>query len=145
MYHHDAIAKGATAGLQLTKRANQQKDVNEPVFSPDGRYLYYSYDATPGDTFEYDKDSTKGIYAIKRLELSTGESEVIIRGPGGACPTPSHDGNTIAFVRRVDGKTGLHLFDCESGSVRLVTDQLERDMQGLGDTRRLLQLCLDPG
>lgn len=130
MYHHDAIAKGATAGLQLTKRANQQKDVNEPVFSPDGRYLYYSYDATPGDTFEYDKDSTKGIYAIKRLELSTGESEVIIRGPGGACrPTPSHDGNTIAFVRRVDGKTGLHVFDCESGSVRLVTDQLERDMQ----------------
>lgn len=130
MYHRDAIASEATTGLQLTKRANQQKDVNEPAFSPDGRYLYYSYDATPGNEFEYDKDSTKGIYAIKRLELSTGDTEVLIRGAGGACrPTPSPDGNTIAFVRRVDGKTGLHLYDTKSGSVKLIYDQLERDMQ----------------
>ena len=130
MYHRDAISNGATGGLQLTKRANQQKDVNEPIFSPDGRYLYYSYDATPGDTFEYDKDSTQGIYAIKALELATGKSEVLIRGAGGACrPTPSPDGKMIAFVRRVDGKTGLHLFDIQSGSVRLIYDQLERDMQ----------------
>ena len=110
MYHHDAIESGATGGLQLTKRANQQKDVNEPVFSPDGRYLYYSYDATPGDTFEYDKDSTKGIYAVKRLDLTTGDAETLISGAGGACrPTPSPDGKTIAFVRRVEDKTGLHL------------------------------------
>ncbi len=130
MYHRDALARDATEGLQLTKRANQQKDVNEPVFSPDGQYLYYSYDATPGDAFEYDKDSTKGIYAIKQMNLSSGETEVLIRGPGGACrPTPSPDGKTIAFVRRVDGKTGLHLYDLESGSVRLIYDLLERDMQ----------------
>ena len=130
MYHRDAITDDAAGGLQLTKRANQQKDVNEPAFSPDGRYLYYSYDSTPGDEFEYDKDSTKGIYAIKQLELATGESEVLIRGAGGACrPTPSPDGETIAFVRRVDGETGLHLYDLRSGSVRLLYNQLERDMQ----------------
>lgn len=130
MYHRDAIESGATGGLQLTKRANQQKDVNEPVFSPDGRYLYYSYDATPGDTFEYDKDSTKGIYAVKRLDLTTGDAETLISGAGGACrPTPSPDGKTIAFVRRVEDKTGLHLYDLKSGQVRLIYDQLERDMQ----------------
>ena len=130
MYHRDALKNGATAGLQLTQRTNDQKDVNEPVFSPDGRYLYYSLDATSGDTFEYDKDSTKGIYAIKRLELATGDSETLIRGPGGACrPTPSPDGKTLAFVRRVGAKTGLHLFDIESGQVRLIYDLLERDMQ----------------
>ena len=130
MFHRDALEKDATAGLQITKRANDQKDVNEPVFSPDGKFLYYSLDGTSGDTFEYDKDSTRGIYVIKRLELATGETETLIRGPGGACrPTPSPDGQTLAFVRRVGAKTGLHLFDLESGRVRLVYDLLERDMQ----------------
>ena len=130
MYHRDALAMKATVGVQLTKRPNDQKDVNEPIYSPDGRYLYYSQDVTPGDQFEYDKDSHKGIYAVKRLDLIDGETETLIRGPGGACrPTPSPDGKTIAFVRRVGAKTGLHLFDTQSNAVRLVYDDLERDMQ----------------
>jgi imidazolonepropionase-like amidohydrolase/Tol biopolymer transport system component len=130
MYHRDAIATGATAGVQLTKRPNDQKDVNEQVFSPDGRYLYYSQDVTPGETFAYDKDSHKGIYAIKRLDLTEGTTETLIRGPGGACrPTPSPDGKSLAFVRRVGAKTGLHLFNLQSGEIRLVYSDLERDMQ----------------
>lgn len=130
MYYHAADAADAMAGLQLTKRPNDQKDVNEPAFSPDGKYLYYSQDATAGSTFEYNKDSNKQIYVIKQLELATGETESLITGPGGACrPTPSPDGKQIAFVRRVDGRSGLHLFDVESGAVRLVYDKLERDMQ----------------
>ncbi|MFK8115271.1 MAG: amidohydrolase, partial [Rubripirellula sp.] len=130
MYHRDAIAMGATAGVGLTKRPNDQKDVNEPTYSPDGRYLYYSQDVTPGDQFEYDKNSHQGIYAIKRLDLVEGKTETLIRGPGGACrPTPSPNGKTIAFVRRVGAKTGLHLFDLESGSIQLLYDDLERDMQ----------------
>lgn len=130
MYHRDAIATGATAGIQLTKRPNDQKDVNEAVYSPDGRYLYYSQDVSPGDTFQYDKDSHKGIYAIKRLDLIKGETETLIRGPGGACrPTPSPDGKSLAFVRRVGVKTGLHIFNLQSGEIRLIYDDLERDMQ----------------
>jgi Tol biopolymer transport system component len=42
LYH---ISGGA--GLQLTVRKNDQQDVNEPVFSPDGRYVYYSEDNVP--------------------------------------------------------------------------------------------------
>ena len=130
LYHRDALAMEATAGVQWTERGNDQKDVNEPVYSPDGRYLYYSQDTTPGDQFEYDKNSHKGIYAVKRLDISEGKTEVLISGPGGACrPTPSPDGKTIAFVRRVGAKTGLHLFDLQSGSIRLIYDELERDMQ----------------
>ncbi len=130
MYHKDSMRLKSTAGVPLTSRVNDQKDVNEPVFSPDGRYLYYSQDVTPGNDFEYDKDSIKGIYAIKRLDLETGDTEVLLRGPGGACrPTPSPDGKQLAFVRRVGAKTGLHLFDLKSGAVRLVYDLLERDMQ----------------
>ncbi len=130
MYHKDAMRLGATGGVPLTDRVSDQKDVNEPVFSPDGKYLYYSQDVTPGSEFEYDKDSIKGIYAIKRLDLGTGETEVLLRGLGGACrPTPSPDGKQLAFVRRVGAKTGLHVYDLKSGAVRLVYDLLERDMQ----------------
>ena len=43
-------------GLQMTEKPNAQKDVGEPIFSPDGKYLYYSRDATPGGEFEYSKD-----------------------------------------------------------------------------------------
>ena len=130
MYHKDSMELSSTAGVPLTSRVSDQKDVNEPVFSPDGKYLYYSQDVTPGSDFEYDKDSIKGIYAIKRLDLANGETETLLRGPGGACrPTPSPDGTQLAFVRRVGAKTGLHIFDLKSGAVRLIYDLLERDMQ----------------
>jgi imidazolonepropionase-like amidohydrolase/Tol biopolymer transport system component len=130
MYHRDAAKLNAMSGVQLTKKPTAQKDVNEPIFSPDGRYLYYSEDSSPGSSFQYDKDSNGQIYTIKRLNLDDGETEPYITGPGGACrPTPSPGGETIAFVRRIGPKTGLHLFDTKSGSVRLVYDRLERDMQ----------------
>lgn len=126
LYHRN----GGTTGLQLTKKLTEQKDSNEPIFSPDGKYLYYSEDASPGKSFEYSKDSNQQIYIVKQVNLEKGETERLITGPGGACrPTPSPDGKTIAFVRRVDGQTGLHLFDPESGAVRLVYNDLERDMQ----------------
>ena len=95
LYHRN----GGTSGLQLTKKKNQQKDVNEPVFSPDGRYLYYSEDTSPGKLFEYNKNSHEQIYVINRLDLEKGETEAYITGPGGSCrPTPSPDGATIAWT-----------------------------------------------
>lgn len=130
MYHAGESNQKAMAGVQLTKRPDDQKDVNEPVYSPDGRYVFYSQDVSPGDTFQYDKDSNKQIYVVKRLDLVKSETETLISGPGGACrPVPSPDGKQIAFVRRIGEKTGLHVFDTQSGAVRMVYDQLERDMQ----------------
>lgn len=130
MYHRNALNAKATGGIQLTKKPTDQKDVNEPIFSPDGKYLYYSEDVWPGSQFEYDKDSNKQIYVVKRLDLEKGETETFIAGAGGACrPTPSPDGKLLAFVRRSGSKTGLHILDTQSGAVRLVYDQLERDMQ----------------
>lgn len=117
-------------GVQLTERPTEQKDVGEPVFSPDGRYLYFSQDVTPGKTFEYNKDPNGEIYAIQRLDLETRELEPFITGPGGAVrPTPSPDGRQLAFVRRVRGKTVLHVADVASGAERALFDGLDRDMQ----------------
>ena len=63
LYH-----RGGGEGLQLTKKPNEQKDAGEPAFSPDGRYLYFSQDITPGAIFEYNKDSNGEIYVIQRLD-----------------------------------------------------------------------------
>jgi len=117
-------------GIQLTTRANEQKDLGEPVFSPDGRYVYFSFDATPGDTFEYSKDATAGIYAIDRLDRETGDRIRFVDGPGGACrPVPSRDGKKLAFVRRVDFVTTLFVMDIASGESKPIYAPLERDMQ----------------
>ena len=125
LYH-----KTGGQGVMLTKRPNQQKDLGEPSFSHDGKYVYFSQDATPGKTFHYSKDSEKGIYKIKRLELETGEIDVIISGKGGAIrPTPSHDGKYLAYISRDDFQSKLYLYDLESGEESFIFDDLERDMQ----------------
>lgn len=125
MYH-----KSGGKGAMLTKRPNDQKDLGEPAFSPDGRYVYFSQDATPGKTFHYSKDSVQGIYKIKRLDRETGEIEVILSGLGGAIrPTPSPDGKFLAYIRRDDFQSTLYLYDLESGEHTKLYDKLERDMQ----------------
>ncbi len=117
-------------GVMLTKRPNEQKDLGEPAFSPDGKFIYFSQDATPGKTFHYSKDSEKGIYKIKRLELSTGEITTIVSGKGGAIrPTPSPDGKYLAYISRDDFKSNLYLYDLHNGEKIKVYDDLERDMQ----------------
>ncbi len=130
LYHRTGVEGGWTEGLQMTTRPTEQKDVGEPAFSPDGRYLYYSLDATPGAQFDYDKDSTRGIYNINRLDRTTGQTETFVAGPGGACrPTPSPDGKWLAFVRRDRFKTCLFVRDVASGRIEKLYDGLERDMQ----------------
>ncbi|HEY0134905.1 MAG TPA: hypothetical protein VGB85_12515, partial [Nannocystis sp.] len=77
-------------GVQMTEKPNDQKDVGEPAFSPDGKYVYFSQDITPGPTFEYNKDPYGEIYAITRLDRGDGRIEKLVGGPGGAArPTPS--------------------------------------------------------
>lgn len=117
-------------GMMMTARPNQQKDLGEPAFSPDGKYLYFSQDVTPGPFFEYNKDPHAGIYAIQRLERASGRLETFLRGAGGAiAPTPSPDGKQLAFVRRMGLKTALFVADLESGAEKMIYDGLDRDMQ----------------
>ena len=117
-------------GLQMTKRTNEQKDTGEPAFSPDGRYLYYSEDSSPGKIYQYNPDPNGQIYVIKRLDRQSGRLIDFVTGSGGSIrPTPSPDGKTLAFVRRVRYKSTLFVKDVESGIERPIWDGLERDMQ----------------
>ncbi len=126
MYH----AAGGSSGLQLTKQKNDQQDQGEPAVSPDGRYVYFSEDVTPGPFFQYNKNPHDGIYAIRRLDRETGEVTDLVTGAGGAVrPQPSPDGSTLAFVRRVRDTSVLHLMDLDSRVVRPLWDGLSHDQQ----------------
>ncbi len=117
-------------GVQMTKRRTEQKDEGEPAFSPDGRYLYWSMDATPGGSFEYNKDGNGQIYVIQRLDRESGRITQVAGGPGGACrPTPSPDGRSLAYIRRVRFHSVLHVMDLASGVERPVYGKLDRDLQ----------------
>ncbi len=126
MYH---ISGGA--GLQLTKRKNDQQDQgNDIAVSPSGRYVYFSEDMSGGSTFQYNKDPHGQIYVIRRLDRQTGRITNLITGSGGAVRAqPSPDGRWIAFVRRVRSKSVLYLYDRQTGAQRPLFDGLSHDQQ----------------
>ncbi len=123
MYH---ISGGD--GIQLTKRKNDQQDVNEPSVSPDGRYIYFSEDMYPGGFFQYNKDPNNQIYMIRRFDREKGSLENITGGSGSAFrPQISPDGKLLAFVRRVRTKTVLYLRELATGEEWPIYDQLSKD------------------
>ncbi len=125
MYH-----RSGGSGLQLTERRNDQQDAGEPVVSPDGRYVYFSEDMSPGGMFQYNKDPNEQIYVIRELDRETGDLRNLITGPGGAVrPQVSPDGRYISFVRRIRENSVLHVYDRETGAHRPIWDGLSRDQQ----------------
>lgn len=133
MYH---VSGGS--GVRLVERPSEQfqKELGEPVFSPDGRYVYYTMNVTPGNTFIYAQDSNTDLFNILRYDLETGETDTVVSGAGGAIrPAPSPDGRHIAFVRRervADGEGdrlqgGLWIRDLNSGQERRIYTGLDPD------------------
>ncbi|MCW5922237.1 MAG: PD40 domain-containing protein [Saprospiraceae bacterium] len=117
-------------GLQLTKRKNDQQDVNEPSVSPDGRYIYFSEDMYPGGFFQYNKNPNTQIFAIRRYDREEGKIEDVTGGSGGACrPQVSRDGQWLAFVRREYTKTVLCVRNLATGQEYPIYDGLDKDQQ----------------
>lgn len=121
-------------GIQLVERANgkkAQKSMGEPAYSPDGKYVYFSQDATAGLVWQYNKDATGQIFVIKRLNLENNHVDVFAGGPGGAVrPVPSSDGKKVAFVKRLpNAKSAIYIKDLASGNETALYKNLERDNQ----------------
>lgn len=127
MYHRN----GGGGVVVIEKPSPQhQKEIGEPAFSPDGRYIYYSMDVTPGPRFQYAQDSNGEVFQIKRHDLETGETRGFVTGAGGAVrPAPSPDGRYLAFVRRIRLQSSLYLKDLTTGDEFPIYEDLDRDMQ----------------
>ncbi|MEE2888090.1 MAG: amidohydrolase family protein [Planctomycetota bacterium] len=122
------IAGGS--GIQLTKKTSDQHDTGEPEVSPDGRYLYFSRDVSPGSTFEYNRDPNGVIYAVLRLDLVTGKTLSLCRSNGGSArPEISPNGKKLAFVRRIRDKTALMVRDLDTGFETPIYSELSKDGQ----------------
>jgi imidazolonepropionase-like amidohydrolase/Tol biopolymer transport system component len=132
LYH-----RNGGGGVAVVERPNElhQKALGETAISPDGRYIYFSLDQTPGGSFEYAQDSNGEVMAIRRFDLETGENETYISGAGGAVrPTPSPDGKYLAFVRRIRGESALFLKDLSSGAEFPIYEGLDKDLQEVWGT-----------
>ncbi len=119
-------------GVQVTKKA-EWGDANEPVFSRDGRHVYFT--GRP-QRFQYDRNVHAGIWQIRRFDRVTGKIVTVTEGAGGAGRAAfSPDGKTMSFVRRVREKTVLFLQDLETGRARPLWDGLSFDnMEGFAWT-----------
>jgi Tol biopolymer transport system component/imidazolonepropionase-like amidohydrolase len=120
------------SGVQITKKL-EWGDANEPAFSPDGRYVYFS--GRP-QRFQYDRNVYQGIWQIRRFDRVTGRIVTLTDGPGGSAHAAfSPDGRTLSFVRRVRAKTVLFLYDLATGRERALWDGLSNDnMEGFAWT-----------
>jgi imidazolonepropionase-like amidohydrolase/Tol biopolymer transport system component len=119
-------------GVPLVKRSSEQlqKELGEPIYSPDGKSIFYTRDVTPGPIFEYAQDSNGELFDIERYDLETGEVSTAASGIGGSVrPTPSPDGKLIAFVRRERARSKLYVRDLTSGEEHKVYDALDQDVQ----------------
>jgi Tol biopolymer transport system component/imidazolonepropionase-like amidohydrolase len=117
-------------GVQLTKRRNWQQNAADPCVSPDGRYVFYDEDVSPGDAFDYNRNPYQQVYVINRFDRETGKLTQFAGGAGGAVrPQVSPDGKTLAFVRRVRLNSVLYLRTIETGEEWPLYDQLSRDQQ----------------
>lgn len=115
---------------ELMHGKGTQKNITDPAYSRDGRYLYYSLDATDGKIWQYNKNSTDEIFVIRRWDLLKGEEETITGGPGGAIsPALSPDGKSMAFIKRVDFQSALYIKDISSGEEKQLYLGLDRDLQ----------------
>ena len=127
LYHRDG-----GNGIAVVERPSEQhqKELGEPAFSPDGRYIYYSLDRTPGATFQYAQDSNGTVFEIRRHDLQTGDIDTVVSGAGGAVrPTPSPDGKRLAFIKRIRGESALFVKNLTSGIETPLYRELDQDLQ----------------
>ncbi len=117
IYHVD----GGT-GAEINE--GNQKQV-EPVFSPDGRYIYYS---TRSGAWQYNASLPQ--YQVAVYDRETGESERITSRYGSAfAPTLSPDGNQLVYGTRHNTETGLIIRDLKSGEEKWLAYPVQHDEQ----------------
>ncbi|HYM59445.1 MAG TPA: amidohydrolase family protein [Thermoanaerobaculia bacterium] len=114
------------SGVKLTS-SDELNNASGPVFSPDGRYMYFSVRER---RFSYTPDLSRGLWQIVRYDRRTGDVAPLTTGFGGAVrPAVTPDGKTMLFVSRRDANSVLVARDLASGAERIIAGNVTRDEQ----------------
>lgn len=135
------ISRKLPAGWAAAQYLESQLGAEQARYNPSGDGIIFTRNVQDDDKgkFSYNKDVHAGINAVFLRNTSTGEEVQLVAAaasapnkpasPGGAnMPRLSHDGRTLAFVRRVDDKSVLVLKDMKTGTVHYVWDGLTYDL-----------------
>jgi TolB protein len=109
------------------RRLTQSPGIDtEPVFSPDGRSIY----------FVSDRGGAPQIY---RMPASGGVAErVTFAGTYNISPAISPDGRWLAYVSRVNGAFKLQVMELASGTVNAITDTAADESPSFAPNSRLI-------
>ncbi len=128
------------AGVQITKAkrapnapVRDRANALGPVYSPDGRYLYY---ARKSGGFGYNLQLP--LWQIARRDLIDGAEDILTQARGSAMrPLLSPDGSTLVYATRHEGESGLRHKDLTTGEERWLAWPAQRDEQESRFTRDL--------
>jgi Tol biopolymer transport system component len=116
--------KDGGSGAQLIGKPDNLKTV-EPVFTPDGRYIWYSH---RNAAWNYNAQLPQ--YQIGIFDRETGETETRTNRYGSAfTPVPSPDGKWLVYGSRYNDQTGLIIRDLKSGEEKWLAYPVQRDEQ----------------
>ncbi len=116
--------KDGGGGSQLIKEPTNLKVV-EPAFSPDNKYIYYSFRR---GAWNYNAQLPQ--YQLGRYDLTTGKTAPVTSRYGSAFTTTlSKDGLWMVYGTRYEEKTGLILRNLKSGDERWLAYPVQRDEQ----------------
>ena len=88
--------------------------------TPDGRYLYAAQSGAAGDGLPG--------WQISRLDMKTGDIDVITQGEGRAFrPLVSPDGTLLVYASRSETQTGLRVRNLDTGADRRLAWPVQRD------------------
>lgn len=119
LYHAE---KGG--GVQLIKKPEGLKAI-DPVFSPDGKYIYFS---SRNGAWNYNADLPQ--YRIQRYNMEEGEIETVVSGYGSAfTPSLSTDGKHLFYGTRFETETGIRMRNLENGKDTWFAYPVQRDEQ----------------
>jgi Tol biopolymer transport system component len=91
----------------------------QPVWSPDGRWLWFITDeAAPGQFFFF-----PGHFNLARLNVETHESSVFNTFPGAKNLNPlAVNDHEVLFLSNVNGRRDLYVLDASSGKIKRATN-----------------------
>jgi Tol biopolymer transport system component len=103
-----APARGGEA-QPLARRIRPGDVLDMPVWSPDGRYVYFTY---------FGQEAGRAVQRIERIVVEGGQREVMVEE--GYSPSISPDGQSLLFLRDARTGTGAWLLPLAGGEPRNV-------------------------